>query len=197
MKRIKYPTKEILNKYLNYNPITGIFTWKERQESDFNNNKKNGNACFTWNTRFKNKKAGCINRGYIIIRLNNTNYQAHKLAYIFMNGNNEEYDDIDHINKNPTDNRICNLRPVTRSQNMQNSNIQKNNTSGITGISFNKNKNKWEAYIKLNKKRYNLGIYSTLLEAAQKRYQAEKEYGFHIFNKLTSAYYYLMKHNSL
>lgn len=82
----------------------------------------------------------------------------------------------DHINKNPLDNRRNNLRAATISQNGMNSNIQTNNTSGITGVCWHKSKEKWTAYIYLNKHHINLGYFSNFSEAVKVRLRAEQKY---------------------
>jgi hypothetical protein len=83
---------------------------------------------------------------------------------------------IDHINRDPLDNRRENLRICTQQQNNMNKSIQSNNTSGIPGVYWNKNRNKWVARITVNKKTKSLGYYTTLKEAAEARRQAEIEY---------------------
>ena len=59
---------------------------------------------------------------------------------------------VDHVNRNPLDNRRCNLRYVTPSQNSTNSSIRSDNTSGYRGVSLNKISKKWIAKIKYRKK---------------------------------------------
>jgi hypothetical protein len=71
---------------------------------------------------------------------------------------------IDHINGDKTDNRICNLRIATQSQNAANAANRKNNTSGFRGVS--RRGNKWQSYITVNGKRKHLGFYSTKEEAS-------------------------------
>ena len=176
MKRIQYPTQKEIKQLLEYNQNTGCFLWKSRESSSFAYSSR-GNACKTWNSRFAGKRAGCVNRGYLIIRINEINYQAHKLAYIYVYGEAPN-DDIDHINRNTKDNRICNLRSVSRSDNLINNPILSNNTSGIRGVSFDKRLKKWHAYIKKNYKRINLGLFEDIKEATLARKTAEKNLGF-------------------
>ena len=83
---------------------------------------------------------------------------------------------VDHINRNPLDNRRCNLRVCTQQENQFNHSIPCNNTSGVMGVSWNKNANKWTAQIHVNGKVIYLGAYNTKEEAIDARRQAEIEY---------------------
>jgi hypothetical protein len=83
---------------------------------------------------------------------------------------------VDHINRNPLDNRRDNLRICAQSDNCLNKSIQCNNTSGVPGVSWEKTRNKWAAYIRLNGKQIHLGRYNTIEEAAEARRSAEIEY---------------------
>lgn len=83
---------------------------------------------------------------------------------------------VDHINHNRLDNRISNLRICTSLQNNMNSGKRCDNISGITGVTWYKDSNKWVAYIRVNGKRKNLGYYKTLEEAKKARRQAEIDY---------------------
>ncbi len=73
--------------------------------------------------------------------------------------------EVDHINHDTLDNRRCNLRIVTHATNALNRRIRSDNTSGFKGVSFNKQRQLWQAYINLNRKRFYLGFFSTAAEA--------------------------------
>lgn len=81
---------------------------------------------------------------------------------------------VDHINRNKLDNRLENLRLVSCRQNMQNRGKQKNNTSGVKGVSWCKRSQKWRAQIMQDGKQNHIGCYSTLEEAKTARINAEK-----------------------
>jgi hypothetical protein len=86
---------------------------------------------------------------------------------------------IDHINKCKTDNRICNLRVVTPSENIQNLPLRANNKTGYIGVSKAQKGGKgYRAYITVNKIRIDLGTYSTIEKAVSARKAAEKQLGF-------------------
>ena len=83
---------------------------------------------------------------------------------------------VDHINHDKLDNRKDNLRICSTRQNTMNQGISKNNTSGITGIGWDKSSNKWIAYIKVNYRQITLGRFTNLDDAIQARMDAEIEY---------------------
>jgi hypothetical protein len=83
---------------------------------------------------------------------------------------------IDHIDRNPTNNRKSNLRITTQGKNCINKGTQSNNTSGYTGVSWNEHLHKWTAYIGYNNKTHILGYYELKQDAIQAREKAEKIY---------------------
>lgn len=139
-----YRLKEILD----YNPYTGEFTWIKK----INNAAPIGTRAGTNDTRYRCRA----------IHIDRKGYKEHHLAWFYMTGIWPNIE-IDHIDKDPLNNKFNNLRLATRSQNCCNTGISKNNTSGHKGVS--KAGNKWCAYINLNKKRYRLGHFDTIEEA--------------------------------
>lgn len=87
----------------------------------------------------------------------------HQLVIDFPSG------EVDHINLDRLDNRKSNLRVVTHQQNQINQPLQKNNTSGVSGVSFYPPRNKYRARIKIGQHEIHLGYYSTFEEAVQAR----------------------------
>ena len=153
-------TAEKLRELLNYDPDTGIFTRKVSTS----NRVKVGDA------------AGCPNGdGYLRIMVQSRLYQAHRLAWLYMHSNWPN-DQIDHINRNRSDNRIANLREVTNKQNLQNAGKYSHNTSGHPGICWNKQNSKWRATIKHNQKLIHLGYFANIEEAVAARKAAERHY---------------------
>lgn len=98
-------------------------------------------------------------------------------------------DVVDHINRDIFDNRIKNLRVCTKQENTMNCGISKNNKSGVTGVCWQKDKNKWKAYITNNRKQIHLGYYDDFESAVKARLIGEasifKEFApqKHLFNK--------------
>ena len=84
--------------------------------------------------------------------------------------------EVDHINRNPADNRKANLREVTRAQNNMNAGLSKNSQSGVTGVHYDKSRDKWVAVIGLDYKSINLGRFKEKEEAIIARKKAEKKY---------------------
>ena len=83
---------------------------------------------------------------------------------------------VDHINRNRVDNRKSNLRICTNQQNSVNVNVSRNNTSGTTGVNYDKRSSKWQAYININGERKHLGYYDSKEDAIAARRQAEIDY---------------------
>jgi hypothetical protein len=111
------------------------------------------------------------------VRVNYKMYFVHRVIYKMCTG--EEPILIDHINGNPLDNRIENLRSVTNMENMRNAKKYKTNTSGHVGVSWSKSCNKWEAYIWDNKIKIKLGYFCDIEDAVNVRQSAEKELEYH------------------
>ena len=149
-------TQEYLKSVLDYDPDTGVFKW--------NVNKGKGvKIGFV---------AGTIRKdGYIEIQIDGIKYLAHRLAFLYINGWLPS--EVDHINNNgpKTDNRICNLRDATHSQNQQNKGHQKNNKSGYKGVRWHNRHKKWYAQIKIDRKQIHLGSFDT----PEKAHEAYKE----------------------
>ena len=110
-------------------------------------------------------------KGYIRIAINKKRYYLHRIIYKYFN---EEWDityshsnQIDHIDINPSNNRIENLRIVNNSQNLKNRNKFKNCSSKFKGVSWNKQNNKWKAHISINGKSKHLGYFEKEEEAAE------------------------------
>lgn len=113
-------------------------------------------------------------KGYVATSVGRKKVYLHR----FLLGIGESGRDIkvDHINRNPLDNRDENLRLCFHHQNCRNKGIPSNNSSGCLGISWNKEKRKWEAYIQSNKKFKRLGYFEKLEDAIVARKGAEKKY---------------------
>jgi hypothetical protein len=160
---------------LDYSPETGIFTWKYRAKEMFISTKR----FKTWNTRYAGKMAGGIDgRGYLQISIFGKLRSAHRLAWIYVNGSAPE-GQIDHINHNRLDNRIINLRVVTPLENTKNRKIRADNTSGVSGVYWNKKSSAWHVQLRVNGKHVSGGLFMLISEAAMQRDKLSKRLGFH------------------
>lgn len=109
-------------------------------------------------------------KGYLLANINHTSIRLHRLLL------NEPNLPIDHINHKVNDNRKCNLRVCTYSENNYNRRIQSNNTSGVVGICWHNKSKKWFARITVNKETISLGLFDDLEEAKEARKKAEVKY---------------------
>lgn len=117
--------------------------------------------------------------GYLLASINGKQRRAHRVAWELYYGEPPS-GDIDHINHVKDDNRICNLRVVSKAENNKNIRKSKRNTAGLTGVSWEKDRNKWVSFIGVNKKRsIKLGRFDSFFDACCSRKSAEIYYGYH------------------
>jgi len=113
------------------------------------------------------------NNGYHYIQICGRKYFAHRLAFLYVVGR-WPADQVDHINDIKNDNRWCNLRDCTGSQNQANKSIQRNNTSGYKGV--HKVGNRWRALIYYAGCKISLGNFSCKHTAAKQYNDAATKY---------------------
>lgn len=114
------------------------------------------------------KPAGTISsKGYIKIQVNGKMYPAHRMIYQLVHSIDllPSRIQIDHIDGNKQNNNPNNLRIATNQENQRNVKIQKNNTSGFKGVSYEKDRNKWKASISDGSRKINLGRFNSPEEA--------------------------------
>lgn len=110
--------------------------------------------------------------GYWLITIRERRFMAHRVIMHLVKGFDlESMLQVDHIDRNRSNNLIRNLRIVSALQNCQNKGEYKNNTSGVKGVVL--RGNAWRAFISFNNKRTWLGTYQTLLDAVCARKSAE------------------------
>lgn len=123
------------------------------------------------------KAVGAIGaNGYLLTHIGKQTYRVHRLIFLHQHGYLPP--EIDHIDRNKTNNRVENLRSVTRAQNTHNGSTPKNNTSGVKGVYWHKDAKKWHAQCRVAGKTHYLGIFAELDAAAQVvRQFREKHHG--------------------
>jgi hypothetical protein len=152
-------TQEVLKEWLHYDQTTGNFTWA-----------KSGHGIA------KGRVAGSKNSlGYRRIKILYVEYLSHRLAWLYMTGTMPEYE-VDHIDGIKSNNKWSNLRTATAEQNGMNRPILKSNVSGITGVFWNRHRNKWGAFINIAGKTKSLGNFIIKEHAIKKRLEAEEIY---------------------
>jgi hypothetical protein len=105
--------------------------------------------------------------GRASITRNKNLYRVHRLVYETFVGEVAKGFVVDHIDRNPSNNNVTNLRLATKSNNASNSRVVKKSTTRFKGVSFDKNRNLYESKITVNYKTIHLGRFSTAEEAAQ------------------------------
>lgn len=164
---------EYLRTRLSYDPETGCFSWLPRPRSDFNSLR----AYAVWVARYQNKQAFTATnaKGYRVSRFDNKTPLAHRVAWALHHGVWPD-GEVDHINGDPADNRIDNLRVVSAQGNARNKRRDHRNTTGVPGVYWHKEAGKWCAGIN---KREKLGYFSNFEDAVKARKAAEIRYGYH------------------
>lgn len=117
-------------------------------------------------------------KGYLLVTIRYSNYLVHRIIWAYFNGELPQKN-IDHIDGDTTNNRIENLRLVTKSENARNKKIRSDNKSGVQGVYWVSKIKKWEAAIVSGKKTVRLGQYKDFHQAASIRLTAEDHYGYH------------------
>lgn len=173
---------EDLHKYLIYEPETGRFFWKKRSPEFFNSDsgRPADQTCRQWNSRYAGKETFLSGpHGYRGSSINGEWCSAHRVAWAMTYG---EWPDgeVDHIDHDPSNNRIENLRLTSRTGNMRNQKKHSTNTSGFRGVHYYEDrKNRWRARITVGGRQMSLGHFATKDEAIAARLDAERKYGFH------------------
>ena len=174
-------THERVKELFDYDAEQGLLIWKERPVEDF----KIKRAWKTWNTQFLGKafggidtlnknratpskrRRGCVNRKKVL---------HYRLVWLFHNKKIPKI--IDHIDQNSLNDKIENLRPSNALHNQRNTKMDHRNTSGVTGVCWDKCNNKWLANITVKGKQIYLGRFTNKEDAIQARKEAEIKYNF-------------------
>jgi hypothetical protein len=152
-------TANRLKSLLEYNPENGVFTRK----IDASNTKSGSVAGYI-----------DIDSGYVRIGIDGKRYWAHRLAWLYMHGVWPVHD-IDHIDRDRSNNRISNLRDVRRSMNLQNQvEANQRSVSRIRGVSWDKARCRWKVELSVGNRNKYIGRFSSI-DAAADAYRKAKE----------------------
>lgn len=146
------PTPEMLRAEFDYNPNTGELRRKDGRNA-----------------------ARPMSKGYLNVYFGGKTYKAHIIAWAIHSGSYPK-SLLDHINGNKSDNRIANLREADAFQNTRNAKRRSDNTSGIKGVYFHTQSQKWTAQIRVGSGIITLGRFSDIGEAAKVRKEAAEKY---------------------
>ena len=168
------PSQQELHALLDYDPLTGVLTWKSRPPSMFMSQR----ACSTWNSRYAGKRAFTAQdrKGYFVGAIHASNYRASRVIWKWMTG--LDADEVDHKDGDNQNNRLNNLRDVTGQVNHKNMKTPVTNKSGHIGVFWREDKQRWIAYIG-SRPRIILGHFTNLADAIAARKQAEIDNDYH------------------
>ena len=167
------PDIDTLRQLVRYEPETGKLYWLPRTLEMFRG-KYPKRAMATYNSVRAGKEAGCLNsQGYISLEIHGKYIGAHLVCWAINYGYIPVME-IDHINGIKHDNRICNLREATDSQQQSNKSLSNKNPTGHKGV-YRLNE-KWRAKIYFENKNIHLGVFDTFDEAVAARKAAEAKY---------------------
>lgn len=174
------PSQEVLRQLLRYEPATGRLIWLPRGPQWFQDSKyPPERVARWWNERFAETEAFCTvdRKGYPYGFIFSRRVAKHRIVWAFHH--NQINGEIDHIDGDPTNSRIENLRDVTRQSNMQNKRTYARNTSGFRGVYWSKRAGKWRVALSSGGKERHIGYFVEFDDAVNARKAAERESGFH------------------
>lgn len=172
------PTKCVLDQLLTYDPASGKLFWKARSAGMFADDGRDAEwKARNWNSKNAGKEAFAVlaPNGYLAGKLGPRRMYAHRIVWRMTHDECPDY--LDHINGDRGDNRIVNLRAVTKLQNSRNAQFLPPE-SGCVGVYWHLRAGKWAASIGLNNTKIHIGLFEDLSEAIAARKQRQNSLGF-------------------
>jgi hypothetical protein len=171
-----------LRQLIVYNPETGKMYWLHRGVEWFENSgaRTAQQVCDTWNARyaFEEAFASPNSFGHLTGSVLGRYTLGHRVAWAMHHGAWPS-GRIDHINGDPADNSIKNLRLATPEDNARNASRSRRNKSGVTGVRWYAQSGKWHVQISKNHRNHHIGFFNDFNEAVAARKQAELDFGYH------------------
>lgn len=159
------PTQEQLARVFRYDFATGDLFWTD-------------DVSVSARVRGKAALNSIASNGYRFGSYQGQYLARHRVIWKLVNGN--EPAEIDHIDGDPANNKFSNLRSVTHEENCRNRKRYSTNTSGVAGVSWNARAQRWYAYIYIDTRMKNLGMFATKEEAIAARQAAELLLGYNV-----------------
>ena len=150
-------TKDLLDEWVYYE--SGNLFWKKKPCNWINIGDKIGNK---------------TQNGYIQSQIRGVKFLVHRAIFLLHHGYLPSL--VDHIDRNPLNNNIDNLREASKRENANNTGVPKNNKSGVKGVSWCKINNKWVVRYKIGGKYLFCGYFINKSDAIIKRRQMEEIY---------------------
>lgn len=163
-----YSKENVIKSWFDYDKNTGEITWKEYVSPDwYRQNKSHLN--FLRDRAGNRVKFSQDSNGHLYTRVRNIRYiYAHQIVWTLTYGK-MPVGCIDHIDGDPHNNAIGNLRDVSRKLNNRNAKMPKNNTSGVTNVSWQQHCKMWRVRIKTEESYKHIGYYTTIEDATEAR----------------------------
>ena len=170
-------TYEEVRAFLTYYPDTGKLFYNKVGVEWFQHCKNPKLGCAVFNSKCAGREGFThLSQGYNRTTFRGRLTLAHRVIWLWMTG--EHAGEINHINRNRSDNRWENLESADRKNNMLNKSIYKSNTSGISGVVWNKQNKKWRVQIFRDGKFYNGGLFEDKEDATNKAREMYHQIGF-------------------
>lgn len=162
MKHVPLPSVGELASVFEYDPDTGDLIWLE----DRGPNAKAGEPAGTTVQK---------PHGYCVVMLDGKMYKVHRICWKLGHGIDPGDKEVVHVNENPRDNRLCNLKAVSRSVRALRGKATRASSSGVSGVSRDSKSGKWRARLRVKGRSVSLGLFNMREEAAAAVEQARRK----------------------